>query len=83
MYNKSIFQTKLFEFRSNEIWEIGFLKSRIVLKFASILVRGEMVENQLNRALCDTILTFDMVSGYGMGITKTTGYKLACPSGGQ
>ena len=47
------------------------------------IVRGEMVKNQSNRALCDTILKFGMVLGYGMGITKTTGYKLACPPGGQ
>ena len=47
------------------------------------LVRGEMVKKQSNRALCDTILKFGMVLGYAMGITKTTGYKLASPSGGQ
>ena len=58
----------------------------ILLKFFSwdaVLVRGEMVKKQSNHALCDTILKFGMVLGYGMGITKTTGYKLACPSGGQ
>ena len=48
-----------------------------------MIVRGEMVKKQSNRALCDTILKFGMVLGYGMGITKNTGYKLACPSGGQ
>ena len=47
------------------------------------IVRGEMVKKQSNRALCDTILKFGMVLGYAMGITKTTGYKLASPSGGQ
>ena len=47
------------------------------------IVRGEMVKNQSNCALYDTILKFSMALGYGMGITKTTGYKLACPSGGQ
>ena len=47
------------------------------------IVRGEMVKKQSNRALCDTILKFGMVLGYAMGITKTTGYKLASPSSGQ
>ena len=36
----------------------------------SCLVRGEMVKKQSHRALCDTILKFGMVLGYGMGITK-------------
>ena len=35
------------------------------------IVRGKMFKNQSYRALCDTILKFDMVLGYAIGITKT------------
>ena len=67
------------------MWYILFLPQYSVTPLTPIedIVRGEMVKKQSNRALCDTILKFGMVLGYGMGITKTTGYKLACPSGGQ
>ena len=39
--------------------------------------------NGMDRALCVTILKFDMMLGLGKGFSKTTGYKLAEHPGGR
>ena len=74
----------LFSSLTGAEWRIYTSMYKVIFSSGNgLLVRGEMVKKQSNRALCDTILKFGMVLGYAMGITKTTGYKLASPSGGQ